>query len=184
MTLQETMSVMKILSVTYPRDAAYNDPGKVANTAEVWTMLLEDLPAQLVLVAVKKHCLTSRFPPTIAEIREAATVTANPTLQTTPAEAWGEVTKAIRWYGVYREEEALASMSEQTRAVVKTIGWKDLCICEEPDIIRGQFRRAYETMATRRKESALLPEAFRQQIDSIGKDMIKQIDDTKPKRLE
>ena len=184
MTLQETMGVMKILSVTYPRDAAYNDPAKVANTAEVWTMLLEDLPAQLVLVAVKKHCLTSRFPPTIAEIREAATVTANPALQTTAAEAWGEVIQAIRRYGMYREEEALASFSEHTRTVVKTIGWKELCICEEPDVIRGQFRKAYETMATRRKETALLPAAFRQQIDSIGKDMTKQIEGTKPNRLE
>jgi len=185
MTLQETMSLMKILSVTYPRDAAYNDPSKVANTAEVWTMLLEDLPVKLVLVAVKKHCLTSRFPPTIAEIREAATVTAKPHLQITAAEAWGEVMKAIRGYGYYREEEALESLSEQTRAVVKTIGWKDVCVCEEPDIIRGQFRRAYETMAARRKETALLPEEFLQLMDEIANDVTQKIDgDTKPKRLE
>lgn len=168
MTLQETVSVMKILSVTYPRDAAYNDPAKVANTAEVWSMLLEDLPAQLVVMAVKRHCLTSRFPPSIAEIREAATITANPSLQTTAAEAWGEVTRGIRRYGMYREEEALASLTDHTRSVVKTIGWKELCICEEPDVIRGQFRRAYETMAARRKEVALLPESFQKELFQIG----------------
>lgn len=181
MTLQETLAVMKILSVTYPRDAAYNDPAKVANTAEVWTMLLEDLPAPLVLAAVKKHCLTSKFPPTIAEIRDAATVTVRPDLQVTPMEAWGEVTKAIRRFGYYREEDALASLSEQTRSVVKAIGWKDICVSEEPDIIRGQFRRAYETMATRRKEEALLPTEFRHQLETIGNGGIQMIEgDTKP----
>jgi len=173
--LNEMVNIMKILSRSYPRDATYNDPGKISDTAEVWTALLEDLPVELVLMAVKKHCMTSRFPPTIAEIREASTTVVKPQLQIPASEAWGEVIRAVRRFGFYREEEAIATLSEQTRSVVKNIGWKDICTCDEPDVIRGQFRKAYESSAARRKEDAVLPESWRKDIEQLAGSMMLQL---------
>lgn len=168
MTLQDTAGLMKILSRAYPRDRTFNDPVKVADTVEVWAMLLADLPASAVVAAVKKHCMTNVWPPSVAEIRAAVAEAENPGIQIDAGTAWGEVTAAIRWYGYYREEEALASLSDTTRAAAKSIGWKELCTSENADVIRGQFRMAFETMANRHRKDATLPPEFRPQIQARG----------------
>lgn len=176
MNLTETITIIEIIAATYPNAKGFGDPQSCAKTAKVWTMLLEDLHPLLVTNAVKKHCMTARFAPTIAEIRESAVNITNPALEETAAEAWGNVTKAIRRFGWYREEEALASLNEKTRAAVKSMGWKSICESEEPEIVRSQFRKAYETMAARAKEQAMIPESFKKTLRELGGDVFKMIE--------
>lgn len=176
MNLTETITIIEIIAATYPNAKGFNDPQSCAKTAKVWAMLLEDLYPYLVTQAVKKHCMTARFAPTVAEIRESAANITNPALEETAAEAWGNVAKAIRRFGWYREEDALASLNEKTRATVKSIGWKSICESEEPEIIRAQFRKAFETMAARAKDQAMIPETFKKTLKELGGDVFKMIE--------
>ena len=78
----------------------------------VWHEMLGDLDYAVASMAVKKIIMQNTFAPAIAEVRKAATEIMSPE-QVTGSEAWGEVTRAIRHYGYYRETEALASMPPQ-----------------------------------------------------------------------
>jgi len=94
--------------------------------------------------------------------------------QVTGSEAWGEITRAIRHYGYYRETEALASMSPTTARVVRHMGWQDICMSEEPTgVLRGQFLRMYGQVADREQEQQLLPAGLQEQISRLaaGKDL-------------
>lgn len=140
--------------------------------------LLKDLDYQVVQAAVRKHMLISEFPPTIADLRRLSTEIANPSLQVTAGEAWGEVEKAIRNYGWYRPEEALSSMSEGARKVARYIGWQNICEAENIDVIRGQFMKMYGQVEARDKEEALLPEPLKNAIKELGQGgNIKMIED-------
>ena len=166
MTVDEAIGVIDILSAAYPTYKQFSDPNQIAKTAETWAVLLEDCPVELVLKAVKRHCLLSKYPPTVAELRENAFAVINPKGEIAIEEAWEEVLKAIHNYGFYREKEALESLSPQVRKVAKAIGWRELCLSEEPDVIRGQFRMMYEASTKRAKQDALLPEGFKQLVET------------------
>lgn len=136
-------------------------------TAKLWEKLLTDIPFPVAEKALIKVLATAKFFPTVAEIREAAMQLTQPAIPTA-MEAWGEVTRAMRLYGYYRPEEALASMSPVTAEVVRRIGWREMCSCEEPDVLRGQFRMAYEQYAGGQREMAVLPENVRELIGGLA----------------
>jgi len=137
-------------------------------TIALWEKMLSDIPYEVAEKALVKVLSTAKFFPTVAEIREAASSLVNPAIPSA-AEAWGEVIQAIRRYGYYREEQALAHMSPATAQVVRWIGWKEICTCEEPDVIRGQFRRAYDEHAGNVRHNAVLPPGVRELISSATK---------------
>ncbi len=129
--------------------------------------MLGDLDYSLASLAIKKLILESTFPPSIAEVRNAAVEIQTPE-QTTGAQAWGEVIKAIRIYGHYREEEALASLSPVTAQVVRYMGWREICLSDEPGVVRGQFLKMYQQIAEREQKQKLLPENLQSQIRKIA----------------
>ncbi|MEG6615362.1 replicative helicase loader/inhibitor [Peptococcaceae bacterium 1198_IL3148] len=137
-------------------------------TAALWEKMLADMPYHVAENALMKVLATAKFFPTVAEIRAAAVEITQPAMPTA-AEAWGEVVTAISRYGYYREVEALESLSPTVAQVVRFIGWKDICTSEEPDIIRAQFRKAYETHSAREREMAQIPSDVRQLISSVVK---------------
>jgi len=170
MVKSEMMKLLTVLTEVYPKFEV-NDI-----KAQVFYELLGDLDYSILQTAIKKHMLTNDYPPTIAELRKQALEIMNPSIQMTAAEAWGEVQKAIRYYGWYREEEALASMSEGARKITQYIGWQNICEAENIDVLRGQFFKMYGQVEAREKTEALLPESIRNNVkaltDKIGKPML------------
>lgn len=134
-------------------------------TAELWARVLADVPYDVAEKAMIKVLATVKYFPTVAEIREAVAdlTTGRPM---TAHEAWGMVTSAVKKYGYYRESEALASLPPDVVSVVKRFGWREICSCEEPDVLRGQFRRAWEASASHAREMAMLPAPIRQLIEA------------------
>lgn len=122
---------------------------------QFYVMMLSDIPPQILEVAVKKLIMTNKFLPSIAEIRETAygikgiiSGTAAPD----ESEAWGEVIKAIRSVGYYGKPKF---SHEAITAAVNNIGWQDICMTtnEGMNILRSQFRRAYQLAAKRQKDN-------------------------------
>ena len=155
--------------------AVYTSPNFLpdADSVKIWYELLKDLPYELANIAIQRHMATNKFPPTVAEIRQAAVQTVD-----TPqdwSDGWEQFRTAVRRFGYYRQEEAMASMDETTRKVVSRLGWKELCLSENVMQDRANFRMVYEQEAERRSKTAALPEALQSQIAAIHGSGIKAI---------
>ena len=161
MTKAEVAKILTVLAAVYPKFEV--DDLKV----QVWHEMLGDLDYVTANTAVKKLILENAFPPSIAEVRKAAMEILNPEVMTA-AEAWGEVERAVRVYGCYQEIEALASLSPRTAKVVRQIGWREICLNEEPGVVRGQFLKMYQQVQERDHREMLLPADLRQGIQRLA----------------
>lgn len=133
---------------------------------ELWYNQLQDIPYQVAEAVLIKWVATNKWSPSIAEIREqAAAIVSGETKDW--GEAWESVVRAIRYYGSYKEDEALESLDEVTRQTVKQLGFKNLCFSEELNIERANFRMIYEQNAKRQKERSQLPPKYRELLSKV-----------------
>jgi hypothetical protein len=126
---------------------------------------LADLPEDQVVDAILRLRRTSRFFPTIAEIREA-TVAMQPT-EGLAEMAWSEVQREagrvgygggpIFRNGEFYEREKPKFTSPITKATVDSIGWKAICHTEDPKeqtFLRNQFLKTWDAYAARTLKQA------------------------------
>ena len=81
--------------------------------------------------------------------------------------AWEEVTRAIRKYGYSEQEKALDSMSPLTQNAVEKLGWRAICLSENPDTIRAQFRQVYEICSKREAEDRQISPQLKAMISNL-----------------
>lgn len=144
--------------------------------ADLWYAMLKDLDYTDCLVAVQTIIATSRWHPTISEIRErAAEVRKEPALDW--SEAWGAVQYVIHRYGMYRQEEALEALDDRTSRCVRLLGYQTLCTSGNPEADRANFRTMYQAMDVRDKQDAQIPQAVKRAV--IGRREAAQIEETK-----
>lgn len=156
MTKEEFGKLAMFLKAAYEKDKFLAS----RESAEVWYALLKDIPYQVAQEAVMRHVRTCKFPPAPSEIIEQAVNAIEPEQDTWSA-AWGDVQRAISWFGSWDEDEALKSLNPLTRKIVQRLGFKNLCLSENPMADRANFRTAYEQEQKRQHEKALQPEGFR-----------------------
>lgn len=77
------------------------------------------------------------------------------------------------------EEKALDSMSPTTQKAVLKIGWRGICMSENPDTIRAQFRQVYEICVNREIEDRQLPPALKDTIAQIGEKIFPMLEERK-----
>lgn len=154
------------------------DTNPSAEKTQVYWDTLNDLPFNVAMVAAQKVLTTLENPflPMPAVFRGAAITVTGPNLQSAP-DAYNDVLKAIRYFGSYREQEALQSLTPLTRKAAESIGWKGLCLSEEPDVIRGQFRMAYEALEKRETVDAKTPQKLKDIIELMGGTPVRMITD-------
>ena len=162
MTFEEFKVLAKAMKAVYVTDKFLPD----ADALRVWYQMLKDLDYLPTQAAIQKYMATNKFPPTIAEIRASVNQ-----VQTGETPDWGsgwyEVNRAIRRYGYCREAEALNMLPPLARAAAERIGWKDICMSENPEAIRAQFRQVYESMSKRETERLQIPPALRETIQGL-----------------
>jgi len=160
MTKKEMAVILKILMDTF-KDFEAND-SKFA----IWYELLGDLDFKIVKIAVEKLIIQSPYVPAISDIRKQAVEIMHPSIDAT--EAYGEVRRAIKEYGYDYAPEAFGSMSPLTRKVCEYIGWQNICLSEEPSVIRGQFLKMYEQLREREQKEMLLPEGLKKEMLALS----------------
>lgn len=115
------------------------------SVAKAWRIVLADITldeATLVLAEVSRRGVP--FPPTpgdvakrVLDARDRRAGIAAPDVD----EAWAEVQQGIRRCGL------VAGPPEWTHtaiaAVVRAIGWRELCMSDNPDVVRAHFLRMY-----------------------------------------
>lgn len=153
MTFNEFKVLAKGMKVVYTSATFLPDEDSI----KIWYRLLQDIPYEVANIAIQRHMMTNKFPPTIAEIREQAALSVNNELNSDWGQAWEQVCKAIRTYGLWGTEEALASMDDITRQCVKRLGWKELCMSENPMQDRANFRMIFEELKLKTKQESALP---------------------------
>lgn len=147
-----------------PNDAARN----------LWYDMLSDIPFPVADAGLRKWAATEKWPPTIAEIRGFCVSAVAGELPDWGS-AWRETTDAIGRYGYQGEDAAMAALSPMTREAVKRLGWRQLCISENQEADRANFRMVYESLAERRtKDRAISPE-LRARLDAIMQDGTQRI---------
>ena len=174
MTKKEFAVFAMALKTYFPRDNLL----PTEEAMELWYRELQDIPADVATAMLRKWVDTEKWPPSIAEIRSMCSEIANGKLPDW-GEAWREVEKAIGHYGYNSEEKALDSMSQVTRSAVLKIGWRGICMSENPDIIRAQFRQVYEICVNREIEDRQLPPALRETIAQITGKSVPMLEERK-----
>jgi hypothetical protein len=139
--------------------------------AEVYFDLLGDLPAAALQVAARRALLEGQFPvfPPPGVLRRLAVEAlmagrGDPP----PEEAWDLVRQAISAFGYYRGEAAMGWLPPLVWRAVKSLGWLAMCDSTEPEILRAQFRRAYESLYERAHREALLPAHVRAALAEVA----------------
>jgi hypothetical protein len=66
-----------------------------------------------------------------------------------------------------RTDEALDSLSELTRRTVECMSWRDICLSENPDTLRAQFRQVYQNVTKRAIEDRKLPQELKAAIQQL-----------------
>lgn len=179
MNKQEFTVLADCIKSYFPREKVM--PTKEAMT--LWYEALEDLDFNLAMMAVKKHSMTSKWSPTIAEIRESAVSITEP--EKSWSDGWEQVRRAIGKYGYCNEADALESMDDITRTVAKRLGWQTICATELDDIpsLRANFRMIYEQLQEKHSTDDLLPSEMKEQIDSARVEKVKQLTDNLADKL-
>lgn len=133
-------------------------------TMELWFHALMDIDYKVLLLAVEQWISTNKWPPTIADLREACL---NITLGPLPdwGKAWQQVVKAIGSYGHTQPQKAFDSMDYLTRAAVERVGWKDLCLSENLVSSRANFRDIFNQIAMQARQREQLPPRVRNMIE-------------------
>lgn len=152
MDKREFATFAAALKTYYPRENLLPNP----QAMELWYRQLQDIPCQLAEMALNKWVATNKWPPSIAEIREQASAIKNGE-KPLWSDGWEEVLRAISKYGMYRETEALQSMSEITRKAVKRLGFKSICLSENIMADRANFRMIFEQISDRESTAHQLP---------------------------
>lgn len=150
------------LRTYYPREKLL--PNEQA--MELWFNQLQDIPYKLAELTLNTWVATNKWSPSIADIREKATGLTQGEAKDW-GEAWREVLRAINIYGSYQELEALESMDETTRRVVERLGFRNICMSEDIQIDRANFRMIYEQEIQRAKEDAQLPPKLKELMASM-----------------
>ena len=176
----ETIQLFAIIKALFPRDDAFRNA--TPDMVSAWTEMLADIPFDHAKAAVKATVATSPFPPAISEIRDYATRLTGPK-RLTADEAWGIACEVMRTYGLntvqkagyvptheppakfgdpirvqpsYTEYEAKRHCPPEVWAILKRMGYRDVFMSENPDVVRGQFMRAWTNHDTEARERRVI----------------------------
>ena len=147
MTIDEFRVLAKGMKAVYPQPNFLPDMDAV----NVWYELLKDIDYQVANMAIQMHAQSSKFPPTVAEIRESASKIVHGETKDW-SKAWEEACRAMSRFGRDRKAEAYKTLDERTRRVIDRLGYRNLCMSENIGVDRANFRSIYETIAQRDKE--------------------------------
>ncbi len=156
MTREETKKIIRIMCDSYPN----YKPNNLAETIEVWTMMLEEYTYQQISVALKSYILadTSGFAPSVGQLVAKVQTFTQPQ-ELNEMEAWALVSKAIR-NSSYNSVEEYAKLP---LTVQKAAGLPDQLRTWATDekyneqVAMSQFVKAYKIEVSKQEEFKKLP---------------------------
>jgi hypothetical protein len=146
------LQIKKLVAVMV---AAYPSSKISEESVGVYTRMLADLDYPAANAAVEQLLATSKWMPTVAEIRDRIVSLVTGEIRA-GGEAWGSVLKAIRGAGRYRIPGVdFAFFDPVTAECVSAMSWVELCDSENPTADRARFIELYDQLATRHRRAQL-----------------------------
>lgn len=173
MTRDEFKILVKGMKAIYAQPTFLPDK----DAFDMWFALLGDLPYKAANIAIQKHMLTEKFPPTPAEIREkAAQMIETQETEMSELEAWALVRKAIRNSGYHAKEE-FDKLPEACQIAVGNVAnleeWAKMDYEKVESVGQSHFIRNFRTAVLRIKEEQKLPEQTRKLIAEMRENQLK-----------
>jgi hypothetical protein len=154
-------------------DQTYRTPPLSEYTMDIWYRSLSDIDYVLAQKAVEKILLTSRFYPTIAEIRETCLSLVDGE-KVTGLEAWGTFRKYINLYSAAEDYEKLKQDHPAIYTLVHAVGGREL-LSGNVDFVRPEFERMYNEHRDTLKKEKMLPAGFTQEVERLRGTIYRQI---------
>lgn len=142
---------------------------------ELWYRELQDIPYAVAEAGLRQWVSTNKWSPSIAEIREMTSTVQNGVIPDW-GEGWEQVIMAVRRFGTYRIQEAMESFDPLTRKCVERLGFRNICMSENINHDRANFRMIYEQLAERQKKDSQLSLEMKELIKGIQQNEVKQIE--------
>ncbi len=156
-TKNDVERIIAMLSLAYPSYESHKTPQQICATIDLYHRFLRDVETPILEAAAMQHITSSKWFPSVYELREAALSLVNHG-ESSAEEAWLEVKKTISRVGYYGVPQF--SDAKILRAV-EAIGWRELCLTpiETEGVTRAHFMRIYDSLKNRqRMEHLTLPE--------------------------
>lgn len=176
MTREETIKLIGVITMAYPNFDKFKDENHIRSMVAVWADIFSEDNAGLVGLAVKQHISTSKWPPSIAEIRELMTRIQNPDI-IPPDEAWAVVSKYLSVVGEYCHRDYHRELPAAIAETIDAIGYGQLYSlhvayargsASKAGLDRVTFLQAYEEKVERQRKQAMLPPSLRQKIEAVS----------------
>lgn len=164
MNREETKKILRIMVDSYPN----YKPVDMAETIDVWQMMLEDFSYQQVAMALKAYIMsdTSGFAPSIGQLVGKMQMISQPN-ELNEMEAWALVSKAIRngYYGAETEFEKLPEMVQKAVGQPSQLRqWAHSDMESIETVIQSNFIKTYRTVVKRESEIQRMPIEVRNMI--------------------
>lgn len=147
-------------------DANYGKREATNETMDIFFALLKDLDYSIASKAIAKLMLTSKYCPTIADIREAYTNIINGE-RPNSAKAWSIFTSYINVYSTKDAYERLKTDYFDIYNVIHTIGARKLLLGTEKQS-RAEFEKLYTEHMLSKKKAEMLPGAIENSVLKIA----------------
>ena len=171
MTRAEAAKLVLLLVSAYPNYDKFKDDQAIIDTTDLWAMMFENDPGAVVGLALKKHMSISKWPPSVAELRELMLEIQHPEL-IPPDKAWLAVSDLLYTEGQNNHGDLYKQLPPLVARAVESIGWGNLwemhrsyCAGGKPGMDRVAFMQQYTPMFEREKQRAMTPTALTEQID-------------------
>lgn len=179
MTKREFGLFAAAIRTYYPRENIL--PNEQAH--DLWFRQLQDVPYPVAEAVLAKWVATNKWSPSIADIRDGVAEIQNGGPAPDWGEAWDQAMNAIRRFGSYDEDGALASLPPLTRETVRRLGYKSLCWSENQVADRANFRQVYEILSKRKVETDKIPLPVRETLKALTASFAKPVDNDTRKAI-
>ena len=174
MNKADAARLVAIVVTAYPNYDKFRDEQAVTATVNLWASMFAAGGGRIVALALNKHIATSKWPPSVAELREIMLEIQRPDL-IPPDKAWAAVSDLLHTVGEYNHGDLQHQLPPLVARAVETIGWGNLwemhrsyCVGGKPGMDRVAFVQQYGPMYEREKQRAMTPEGITAQIDRVS----------------
>lgn len=161
MTKLEAIKFVAKLTVYYPVYKDFKET-KLKMLGESWQELTEDINIEDMLICLKRHVATNKWPPTISDIRNEY-MQIKHTEPLDDGEAWKMAKKYQRrnYFGpgvkVNIDEIDNSDIPEEIQKATKSIGFEAMMLSENEDVLRSNFMNIYKIIKNRAIKEKVLP---------------------------
>lgn len=166
MNKAETAKLLAYIAIAYPNGKVEpNEP-----TVNMWAQFTADVPYDLAKNAVDAMISTSKFPPSISEVREAvARAQSEARGDLSVQDALAKLQRSFKAYGYHNPTGAREYLGEQIWRVVTMVAgsYADLCMSEDGNW-PARFERLYNGQTAQDMRQLQIPAQVQEHLKALG----------------